>query len=323
MRMVKEKLEELMNVFVLEEETIRMVEKMVMLRLSTKHINLWVRQLEMKRKEICELAELMGFEEIKKEIEKEKTLQKWARRVSNQFPKKTKRVIFEMTDNMVWSGDEIVILEWCERNKVFDEITDEEIEEIWQREDQDLDEPVRLNGKYVWETAKRVCDFINAHEDLITIKTFGEYRVVMKKVMKVIKEAHNVERKRRQTSRKERSEVLVAMTQRAKALIADIKRGGMRKEEIERRLDGIFGRGSRQEINTTITREKIVERIEEMSKREEQFEKWEEMRRDAKEGKEQTEGSTSSGGKISASPSSSKEKGTHLMPKRRWLSGEV
>ena len=106
MRMVKEKLEELTDVCVLEEETIRMVEKMVMLRLSTKHINLWVRQVEMKRKEICELAELMGFEEAKEEIEKEKTLQKWARRVSNIFPRKTKRVIFEMTDNMVWSGDE-------------------------------------------------------------------------------------------------------------------------------------------------------------------------------------------------------------------------
>ena len=168
----------------------------------------------------------------KRKNKKEKTLQKCARRATNQFPKKTKRVIFEMTDNMVWSGDEIVILEWCDRNKVFDEITDEEIEEIWQREDQDLDEPVRLNGKYVWETAKRVCDFINAHEDIITITTFGEYRVVMKKVMKVIKEAHNVERKRRLTSLKERSEVLVAMTQRAKALIADIKRGRMREEEI-------------------------------------------------------------------------------------------
>ena len=67
------------------------------------------------------------------------------------------------------------------------------------------DEPIRLNGKYVWETAKRVCDFINAHEDLIRITTFGEYRVVMKKVMMVIKEAHNVEGKRRQTARKKRA----------------------------------------------------------------------------------------------------------------------
>ena len=39
-----------------------------------------------------------------------------------------------------------------------------------------------------------MCDFINAHEDIITITTFGEYRDVMKKVMKVIKEAHNVEK---------------------------------------------------------------------------------------------------------------------------------
>ena len=49
MRMVKEKQEELMNVFVLEEETIRMAEETVLLRFSTKHINIWVRQLEMKQ----------------------------------------------------------------------------------------------------------------------------------------------------------------------------------------------------------------------------------------------------------------------------------
>ena len=60
-------------------------------------------------------------------------------------------------------------------------ITEDEIMEIWERQDQDDDEPVRLNWKYVWETAKRVCDFINAHEDLITITTFGGYRVVMKR----------------------------------------------------------------------------------------------------------------------------------------------
>ena len=74
----------------------------------------------------------------------------------------------------------------------------------------------------------------------------------------------------------------MAMTQRAKALIADIKRGEIGKEEVEKRLDGIFGRGIRHEIETATTKEKIVERIEEIAKREEQFEKWEEMRRDAK-----------------------------------------
>mgnify|MGYP004533812909 CR=1 FL=1 len=31
---------------------------------------------------------------------------------------------------------------------------------------------VRLNGKYVWETAKRVCNFVNSHEDLIHITNF-------------------------------------------------------------------------------------------------------------------------------------------------------
>ena len=45
-----------------------MTERMVVLRVATKHINIWIRQLEMKRKEICELAGLMKLEETKKEI---------------------------------------------------------------------------------------------------------------------------------------------------------------------------------------------------------------------------------------------------------------
>ena len=92
------------------------------------------------------------------------------------------------------------------------------------------DEPIRLNGKYVWETVKRVCDFINAQEDLITITSFGEYRAAMKKVMLVIKEAHNTERKRRQSSRKKKRDEVVARRQRAKALMRDIRRKGMGKE---------------------------------------------------------------------------------------------
>ena len=139
-----------------------------------------------------------------------------------------------------------------------------------------------LNGKYVWETAKRVCDYINAHEDLIHIATFGEYKVVMKKVMSVIKEAHNVERKRRQMARKNKSEETSKMIQKAKALIVSIKRGQMENEEIKRKLDAIFGKGSHQEITNARTTEKIIERIEEMSKREEQLEEWEQMRREAK-----------------------------------------
>ena len=109
-----------------------------------------------------------------------------------------------------------------------------------------------------------MCDFINAHEDLIHITTFGEYRDVMRRVMKVIKEAHNVEKKRRQTSRKRKREEVTIKTQRAKALIFDIRRGQLRKEEIERRLEEIFGKGSCQEIENARTR-KMIEMIEELS----------------------------------------------------------
>ena len=115
-----------------------------------------------------------------------------------------------------------------------------EIEELWTREDPEEGEAIGLNGKCVWETAKRVCDFIAAHVDLIAITSFGEYRKVMLKVMKVIREARNVERKRRHAGRKNRGEDVSKRTQRVKALIAEIKRGGMRKEEIVKRLEKVF-----------------------------------------------------------------------------------
>ena len=134
----------------------------------------------------------------------------------------------------------------------------------------------------MWETAKRVCDFINAHDDLINITSFGEYRGVMRKAMRVMKEAHNTQRKRRQTGEKKMNGEARKRTQRAKALIAIVKQGKMSKDEVMRRLEEIFGRGSRQEIENATTKEKIVERIEELSKREEQFEVWEKMRQEAK-----------------------------------------
>ena len=90
----------------LGEETARMTERMVVLRIATKHINLWVRQLEMKRREICELAGLIGLQEVKKEISEEKSMERWARRCSKFFTKKVKRTLFEEIDNMVWSGNE-------------------------------------------------------------------------------------------------------------------------------------------------------------------------------------------------------------------------
>ena len=201
LNVILEKTKAVMNVEVLDEETARMVERMVVLRLSTKHINLWMRQLEMKRREMIELAGLMGLDAVKKEIEEEKNLERWAKRCSHHFTKKIRRMLFEETDNMIWSGVEKELAQWCKKNIVYDEITEEEIEEIWNRKDSDDDEPIRLNGKHVWETAKRVCDFITAHEDLIHITTFGEYRIVMRKMMRVIREAHNMERKRRQSTR--------------------------------------------------------------------------------------------------------------------------
>ena len=117
---------------------------MVVLRISTKHINLWMRQLEMKRKEMSELAGLIGLQEVKKEISEEKSLERWARRCSNFFTKKVRRMLFEEIDNMVWSGNEDEITGWCNRNKVYEEITDNEIEEIWKSETQDDEEAIRL-----------------------------------------------------------------------------------------------------------------------------------------------------------------------------------
>ena len=96
----------------LDEETIRMVERTVMLRISTKHINLWVRQLEMKRREMTELAGLMELDGVKNEIEHEKNLEAWARRCTNHFTKKMRRMLFEEIDNMVWSGKENEIVRW-------------------------------------------------------------------------------------------------------------------------------------------------------------------------------------------------------------------
>ena len=78
----------------------------------------------------------------------------------------------------------------------------------------------------------------------------------MKKVMKVIREAHNVERKRRQTARKKKEVETKARTQRAKSLIASVKGGRMTKDDIERSLEAIFGNGSSKEIEGITARER-------------------------------------------------------------------
>ena len=100
--------------------------------------------------------------------------------------------------------------------------------------------------------------------------------------MRVIREAHNAEKKRRQTSQKRKSAEVTKRTQRVKSLISCIKQGKMIIEEIKTRLEEIFGKGSSQEIGNATTKEKIVERIEELSKREQQLDEWEKMRQDAK-----------------------------------------
>ena len=79
-----------------------------------------------------------------------------------------------------------------------------------------------------------------------------------------------------------KSDDAMTRTQRAKSMIIYVERGGMRKEDVERRLDEIFGQGSGDENGMATTMKKNVERIEEMSKRDEQFDMWEQMRQEAK-----------------------------------------
>ena len=69
----------------------------------------------------------------RREIENERSLEKWGKRCTNHFTKKTKRMLFEEIDNVVWSGNESEIARWCKRNKVYDEITENEIDEIWKK----------------------------------------------------------------------------------------------------------------------------------------------------------------------------------------------
>ena len=107
-----ERMKSVMRVESLDEETTKMIERPVVLRVSTKHINLWIRQLEIKRREMCELAGLLRFEKTKEEIQKERSLERWAKRCTNHFTKKTKRLLYEEIDNIVWSGMEKDISRW-------------------------------------------------------------------------------------------------------------------------------------------------------------------------------------------------------------------
>ena len=104
----------------------------------------------------------------------------------------------------------------------------------------------------------------HTHEDLINITTLEEYRLVMLKEIRVVKEAHLVEKKRKQTTGKEKRDAATKMVRKAKALIDIVKQGKMSREEIERNVEVIFGKGSRQELEGATTMEDVVERVVEL-----------------------------------------------------------
>ena len=56
--------------------------------------------------------------ESRRRLKKKKSLVKWGKRTNNLLAKKTKRMIYEEIDNMVWDENEKKIGEWCNRDKV-------------------------------------------------------------------------------------------------------------------------------------------------------------------------------------------------------------
>ena len=52
------------------------------------------------------------------------------KKIHTLFHEEDQENVVRRKDNMVWNGGESEIASWCRRNKVFDEITEEEIEEI-------------------------------------------------------------------------------------------------------------------------------------------------------------------------------------------------
>ena len=67
---MKAKMKTVMSEEALDQETTRHVERMIILRVSTKHINLWIRQLEMKRMEMCHLAVLLKIEGSRRRLKR-------------------------------------------------------------------------------------------------------------------------------------------------------------------------------------------------------------------------------------------------------------
>ena len=81
----------------------------------------------------------------------------------------------------------------------------------------------------------------------------------------------------------DRSEELSKRTQKSNALIENKRGRGMRRKEIERRLEEVLGGCSKKDIETATTIENMVKRIKEMSKKEARLDECEKTRREAKE----------------------------------------
>ena len=74
---------ETMKLDSLNREIVGMLEMLVLVRIPTKHVNPRMRQLEMKRKEMTEVAVLMGYDEIKEEIKKKRMRKRWPRELQH------------------------------------------------------------------------------------------------------------------------------------------------------------------------------------------------------------------------------------------------
>ena len=80
--------------------------------------------------------------------------------------------------------------------------------------------------------------------------------------------------------------------------------------------------GRSNEIETTATKEKIVERIEEMSEKEEQIDAWEKMRQEFKRRQREDRRRNPFQRKNETFPKQLGETTRRQMPRKRWLSGD-
>ena len=171
-----ENLSEMNNVETLDEETIGIVSRIVLSQVSTKHINiinLWMRQQEIKKCQVLELAGLMGFEEIK-EFLKEKSLERRARRYTHFFTKKWNRMLYEEIDNVVWSGKEN---EMEDGTRTIMCLMKSENEKSGRSRGEKPRKTVILSDSTANKSGKPPRVVTSSHTNSSSISLFGEYRV--------------------------------------------------------------------------------------------------------------------------------------------------